>query len=148
MRLIIILLLALSLSACSSKTTKEDVIDTPKETAKPIECLPGCAPNVEDKCVTVANVSDGATVEREEIACAPECCDRTASATQGDKDGDGVPDDGDQCPTEPEDIDDFQDKDGCPDPDNDGDGILDIDDLCAEDAEDMDGFEDQDGCPD
>jgi len=47
-----------------------------------------------------------------------------------DRDGDGIPDDFDKCPDEPEDRDGFQDDDGCPDPDNDGDGILDINDQC------------------
>ncbi|MCC6875684.1 MAG: hypothetical protein IT378_15360, partial [Sandaracinaceae bacterium] len=41
----------------------------------------------------------------------------------GDRDGDGMRDDVDQCPTEPEDFDGFADEDGCPDPDNDRDGI-------------------------
>ena len=65
-----------------------------------------------------------------------------------DADKDGVPDETDQCPKEPEDIDGFQDEDGCPDPDNDGDGILDIDDGAPNDAEDLDGFQDEDGIPD
>jgi outer membrane protein OmpA-like peptidoglycan-associated protein len=54
----------------------------------------------------------------------------------------------DKCPDDPEDFDQFQDEDGCPDPDNDQDGILDVDDLCPNDPEDKDGFEDEDGCPD
>ena len=65
-----------------------------------------------------------------------------------DADGDGILDDVDQCPNEPEDFDGFQDEDGCPDPDNDGDGVLDADDGCPNDAEDIDGFQDEDGCPD
>jgi outer membrane protein OmpA-like peptidoglycan-associated protein len=65
-----------------------------------------------------------------------------------DADGDGILDDVDQCPNEPEDFDGFQDEDGCPDLDNDGDGILDADDGCPNDAEDIDGFQDEDGCPD
>ncbi len=93
-----------------------------------------------------------------------------------DQDGDGILDDVDQCPTEPEDKDNFEDEDGCPDPDNDGDTVLDIVDSCPmvpgdpknagcplEDrdndgltddvdqcpdlAEDYDGNEDGDGCP-
>jgi outer membrane protein OmpA-like peptidoglycan-associated protein len=47
-----------------------------------------------------------------------------------DTDGDGVPDDIDRCPLEPEDKDGFQDEDGCPDPDNDNDGIVDAMDAC------------------
>lgn len=65
-----------------------------------------------------------------------------------DADGDGIPDELDQCPNEAEDMDGFQDDDGCPDLDNDGDGIPDADDQCSGEAEDMDGFEDEDGCPD
>ena len=65
-----------------------------------------------------------------------------------DADGDGIQDDLDMCPTEAEDMDGFEDEDGCPDLDNDGDGIADVDDKCPNDPEDMDGFEDEDGCPD
>jgi len=66
----------------------------------------------------------------------------------GDKDGDGIKDDVDQCPNDPEDKDGFHDDDGCPDPDNDADGINDSIDKCPNDPEDRDGFEDDDGCPD
>ena len=65
----------------------------------------------------------------------------------GDRDGDGIKDDVDQCPDDPEDYDDFEDSDGCPEPDNDRDGILDEDDACPNEPEDKDGFEDEDGCP-
>jgi OmpA-OmpF porin, OOP family len=66
----------------------------------------------------------------------------------GDRDGDGIKDDVDQCPDEPEDRDGFEDHDGCPDPDNDRDGILDVDDACPNEPEDKDGIQDEDGCPD
>ncbi len=65
-----------------------------------------------------------------------------------DRDGDGIFDDKDACPDEPEDKDNFEDADGCPDPDNDKDGIMDADDKCPNDPEDKDGFQDDDGCPD
>ncbi|MAQ16124.1 MAG: hypothetical protein CMN30_15205 [Sandaracinus sp.] len=65
-----------------------------------------------------------------------------------DRDGDGFLDPNDACPDEPEDVDSFEDDDGCPEPDNDGDGILDGDDRCPFRPEDMDGFQDEDGCPD
>ncbi len=65
-----------------------------------------------------------------------------------DSDGDGIYDDVDACPQDPEDFDDFEDSDGCPDHDNDQDGILDTDDQCPNDPEDIDGFEDENGCPD
>ncbi|MFT5433976.1 MAG: OOP family OmpA-OmpF porin, partial [Myxococcota bacterium] len=64
-----------------------------------------------------------------------------------DRDGDGISDDDDDCPDDPEDFDRFQDRDGCPEPDNDKDGILDPKDKCPNEPEDMDGFEDDDGCP-
>ncbi|HEU0030484.1 MAG TPA: OmpA family protein [Kofleriaceae bacterium] len=66
----------------------------------------------------------------------------------GDRDGDGLKDDVDRCPTEPEDRDDFEDEDGCPDPDNDRDRILDVDDKCPLIPENYNGFQDADGCPD
>jgi OmpA-OmpF porin, OOP family len=65
----------------------------------------------------------------------------------GDRDGDGYKDDVDKCPDEPEDFDNFEDQDGCPDPDNDRDGILDVDDACPNVPEDRDGDADEDGCP-
>jgi outer membrane protein OmpA-like peptidoglycan-associated protein len=71
-----------------------------------------------------------------------------AAASPVDTDGDGVTDDLDRCPEDPEDLDAFKDSDGCPDLDNDGDGVLDARDRCPLDAEDRDKFEDQDGCPD
>jgi OmpA-OmpF porin, OOP family len=66
----------------------------------------------------------------------------------GDRDGDGLKDDIDGCPNDPEDKDGFEDEDGCPDPDNDRDGIPDEKDACPDDPEDKDGFQDEDGCPD
>jgi OmpA-OmpF porin, OOP family len=65
----------------------------------------------------------------------------------GDRDGDGLKDDVDRCPDDPEDRDGFDDEDGCPDNDNDRDGILDMDDRCPLVPEDRDGFQDEDGCP-
>jgi len=65
----------------------------------------------------------------------------------GDRDGDGLKDDVDKCPDDPEDFDGFEDEDGCPEPDNDRDEILDEDDTCPLIPEDRDGFQDEDGCP-
>jgi outer membrane protein OmpA-like peptidoglycan-associated protein len=72
----------------------------------------------------------------------------TDKPVPGDRDHDGIVDDKDQCPDDPEDKDGFQDEDGCPEPDNDGDGIPDVNDKCPNEPEDKDGFQDQDGCPD
>jgi outer membrane protein OmpA-like peptidoglycan-associated protein len=65
-----------------------------------------------------------------------------------DTDHDGLKDPVDDCPTDPEDFDDFEDGDGCPELDNDKDGIADRDDKCPNDPADMDKFQDEDGCPD
>lgn len=56
----------------------------------------------------------------------------------------------DRCPNEEEDVDGFEDEDGCPDPDDDGDGdsIVDADDRCPSEPETFQGYEDEDGCPD
>jgi outer membrane protein OmpA-like peptidoglycan-associated protein len=65
-----------------------------------------------------------------------------------DPDKDGILGADDACPNDPEDKDDFEDSDGCPEADNDKDGILDAADKCPNEPEDKDGFEDADGCPD
>jgi OOP family OmpA-OmpF porin len=65
-----------------------------------------------------------------------------------DRDGDGIPDAQDACPDRAEDVDGFEDSDGCPDIDNDLDRVLDIADKCPNVPETYNGFEDEDGCPD
>lgn len=65
-----------------------------------------------------------------------------------DKDRDGVPNRSDTCPDSLEDLDGFDDKDGCIDPDDDRDGVSDVQDRCKDSPEDYDKFEDTDGCPD
>ena len=100
--------------------------------------------------------------------------DGLGDACDPDIDGDGYANASDTCPLLAEDIDGFQDGDGCPDPDNDQDGIPDVDDLCPGDdltvgpdgvadsgdeplneweipiqtKEDYDGVQDGDGCHD
>jgi OOP family OmpA-OmpF porin len=69
----------------------------------------------------------------------PERC-----ATKDDRDGDGIPDVIDKCPNEPEDLDGFEDQDGCPDLDNDKDGLPDKEDKCPNEA----GPTENEGCPD
>jgi len=64
-----------------------------------------------------------------------------------DEDGDGIPDEDDQCRELREDKDGFEDQDGCPDGDNDNDAVPDEDDKCPTKKEDEDGIEDDDGCP-
>lgn len=61
-----------------------------------------------------------------------------------DRDGDGIVDSEDQCPDEKEDLDGFEDGDGCPDTDNDKDGIPDEEDRCPNQP----GTPEYQGCPD
>lgn len=70
------------------------------------------------------------------------------NALARDSDGDGVPDAFDHCPDLAEDMDGFEDGDGCPEADNDNDGVLDVADRCPLLAEVKNGFKDDDGCPD
>ncbi|MEJ7600237.1 MAG: hypothetical protein WKG01_20175, partial [Kofleriaceae bacterium] len=65
-----------------------------------------------------------------------------------DPDHDGVSGDADRCPDQVEDLDQFADDDGCPDPDNDGDGIADASDACPSEPETRNGITDRDGCAD
>ena len=94
-----------------------------------------------------------------------------------DIDRDGLIEGQDRCPIYAEDIDGFEDEDGCPEFDNDldttlddedacpmrpgpyarqgcppqdidGDGLNNNQDRCPQQTEDIDGFEDDDGCPD
>jgi outer membrane protein OmpA-like peptidoglycan-associated protein len=62
-----------------------------------------------------------------------------------DTDQDGIANRDDKCPYEPEDKDNYQDEDGCPDPDNDGDGVLDVMDKCADTPQGI--VVDETGCP-
>jgi hypothetical protein len=94
---------------------------------------------------------------------------------QADGDADGIDDAVDHCPEWPENQNDLEDEDGCPDPDGDGDGVLDVEDTCPQEKgwpptgcvlrdrdedgladhldacpdrkEDLDGDADSDGCP-
>ena len=55
----------------------------------------------------------------------------------------------DECLNQAEDRDQFEDSDGCLDPDNDMDSILGFEwDQCPNEPEDFDGDQDEDGCPD
>lgn len=65
-----------------------------------------------------------------------------------DRDRDLVSDEYDKCPKQKEDLDNFEDHDGCPDTDNDKDGIIDSLDKCPDVSEDFDKIEDTDGCAD
>jgi OmpA-OmpF porin, OOP family len=66
-----------------------------------------------------------------------------AECPLADFDGDGIANRKDNCPTDAEDKDEFEDKNGCPDLDNDEDGILDTEDKCPLKK----GTERFEGCP-
>ncbi len=85
----------------------------------------------------------------------------TTQPSSTDRDSDGILDAEDDCPTQPETINNFEDEDGCPDvappppppppvtpADRDSDGILDAEDDCPTQPETINNFEDEDGCPD
>ncbi|MDI3283173.1 tetratricopeptide repeat protein [Polyangium sp. 15x6] len=101
----------------------------------------GCAAQPERSATPVVEVA-APTADPTRANGASEDTDRL-----DDTDRDGIPDDTDRCPSEPEDRDSFADADGCPDIDNDGDGVADASDKCPDEPENRDGFEDEDGCP-
>jgi hypothetical protein len=70
------------------------------------------------------------------------------SPATDDMDGDGIPDSRDECPRLPEDLDGFEDEDGCMDPDNDNDFIPDVDDKCPNEEAIEGRDKDEDGCTD
>jgi outer membrane protein OmpA-like peptidoglycan-associated protein len=73
---------------------------------------------------------------------------RWRSQRSSDRDHDGIPDDIDACPDDPEDHLGNDPSDGCPlPPDKDNDGIPDQYDKCPDVPEDKDGIDDGDGCP-
>ncbi len=161
-----LLLLALVLSGCAGSAVRSHVADTQTRiTAARASGAERCAPV---ELAMAESHSDFAAEELSEgnyfearrqadiardnadqaVAKSPrERCAPSGPPVIGDRDGDGILDDADQCPLEPEDKDGFEDEDGCPETDNDKDGILDDADKCPLEPEDKDGFEDEDGCP-
>lgn len=138
--------------SCATKNVEKPKQKTGERTvSQPTECIKGCMPNEDDKCVIEAVVSDGAALETETVECDPKCCEAGATFIDDggvDTDKDGIYDGADECVDQAEDFDGFRDKDGCPDLDNDNDKIPDVDDQCPLDAEEPNGVDDEDGCPD
>jgi outer membrane protein OmpA-like peptidoglycan-associated protein len=97
-------------------------------------------PDLDDRCPDRAGPAtfrgcpdtDGDGTPDAEDACPVEAGEREAQGcpVTKDSDRDGIWDDIDRCPVDAEDLDGFQDEDGCPDADNDGDGIVDRSDGC------------------
>ena len=67
---------------------------------------------------------------------------------RSDQDHDSIPDSLDHCVYTAEDLDRYEDFDGCPELDNDLDGIEDLKDHCPNQPETYNGSKDDDGCPD
>ena len=137
----------------------DDCIDTPG-----IAELKGCPDtdgdkiaDKDDKCINEPGVKDlqGCPVtdrDKDGVADVSDQCPDTPGQAQlkgcPDSDNDGLADNQDKCPKDPEDKDNFEDEDGCPDNDNDKDKVADKDDLCQTEKEDGKGKAPKDGCPD
>jgi outer membrane protein OmpA-like peptidoglycan-associated protein len=125
-----------------------DLGDAGDNSGSPVELMAGGWGRVSDDFVLRGGVGTGLTAgigspqARAVLSIAYE------PPTAKDSDLDGLVDSKDACPMDPEDIDQFEDANGCPDPDNDQDGIADATDQCRDVAEDLDSWQDQDGCPD
>lgn len=91
--------------------------------------------------------SDDANLLHFGLGASFEFLGQVAPRAPSDADRDGIFDERDRCPKEPEDRDGFEDDDGCPELDNDGDEVFDSGDACPFEPEDRDDFEDLDGCP-
>src|SRR5262249_26244575 len=104
---------------------------------------PGYAPDA--RAIAVAGYSFGI---HDTDAASPHRRFRGYANHGADTDKDGIPDDVDLCPNDPEDGKPPNTHDGCPAlPDRDGDGIPDIVDRCPDQPEDFDHIDDDDGCP-
>ena len=100
----------------------------------------GC-PDPDNDGDGVLDTSDACPEQRgnDESGCPP-------SGVVADLDGDDIRE-GDGCPLQPEDVDGFEDRDGCPESDNDGDMIPDGQDACPDVPEDGELPTPRDGCP-
>ncbi len=101
----------------------------------------------EPELVNGLDDADGCPEDAATVSAAAERA-RAEKLARTDTDADGLMDDKDPCPEAAEDVDGFEDGDGCPDPDNDKDGIVDGRDKCPAIGEVRNGFDDEDGCPD
>jgi hypothetical protein len=151
------LLLGPATLACSGAPPPSPVVEVAPVTAQPpVEVEPAAVPENAGTAASggvagdaeAAGSAESPGSARMAVKRTPPPPSRPAGSGGPDADRDGIPDAADKCPGEPEDVDGFQDPDGCPDMDNDMDGIVDAQDQCPNDPETMNGFQDQDGCPD
>lgn len=121
---------------------KVDLCPTLPETYNGLNDGDGCPEELETEEEEVV-IDEEAEIEEQIKAL-----DLTEDQVGKDGDGDGIQDIYDHCPTRQEDLDGYQDEDGCPDVDNDNDGINDSKDDCPNIPENFNGHQDDDGCPD
>jgi len=105
----------------------------------------GC-PELDNDGDKIADLDDRFCPLDKEDGLAPQPTDG-CPVDKRDTDADGIYDPSDACFDQEEDVDGFEDWDGCPDADQDKDGVADEDDRCPVCPEDRDGFDDGDGCP-
>lgn len=88
----------------------------------------------EDGCPDLDNDGDGVPDLEDECPMIPQGSrgEHGCPTLIDDRDEDGIPDNVDQCPDVAEDLDGFDDENGCPEPDNDGDGLPDGQDSCPD----------------
>ncbi len=112
----------------------------------PVEVIAGVVvkpgPNWEIYAGGGPGLTDGLGAANYRLVTGVRFTSRPTGSSYADRDGDGIPDFADRCPSEAEDYDGFQDDDGCPDKDNDRDGIPDDEDECPDEAGGA-----PDGCP-
>jgi hypothetical protein len=123
----------------------EDKCVDKKEDIDGFEDEDGC-PDLDNDGDGIADLEDRFCPMDKEDGQAPQPSDGCPAGGR-DTDVDGVYDDLDACFDQEEDVDDFEDWDGCPDLDQDKDGVDDGDDQCPVCAEDKDQYADEDGCP-
>ncbi|MEY4547049.1 MAG: hypothetical protein RL685_3244 [Pseudomonadota bacterium] len=119
--------------------------------AAPTEALAGLRMRAAGWMAQVAGgtaVVQGLTAPQYRVVAAVGFSQEQEPPTPADADADGVIDSMDGCPLRAEDLDRFEDEDGCPDVDDDRDQVANDQDKCPAEAEDRDGNEDEDGCPD
>ncbi|WP_165703829.1 OmpA family protein [Enhygromyxa salina] len=98
--------------------------------------------DIRDNLTNRVGVGEGVTHSPEILLGLSVTLNRKSEKPVRDRDHDGIPDNEDQCPTEPGPA-----PTGCP-PDADQDEIPDELDKCPDEPETKNGFDDDDGCPD
>src|SRR5215217_673377 len=117
------------------------------DTTKMASCVAG-KPHDAARCPDLDADGDGVKNVADRCPTAPGLTELNGCADTDD-DQDGLMNLADRCPANAENLNGFEDADGCPDdPDTDGDGLADSKDTCPREPEDLDGFEDANGCPD